>query len=468
MPPLAHTILYICCQNTEEGGAVSAIFARRNNVIFMAQEPYNLFAQQKQQYYPNARRPQQVGSSERPSYEEWYNTVPSDRNDTSNYNLRRAYELAPMDELERWRTASQEQLKNDESYHLKSMYFDPKTGVGEFMKSKNHPTLQGELDFYYGNSPQSKEFRDKYDLDKSGDYYRYVPRMQATTPQNYSQGNGAVMAGGTQYGQQTGGVARTTQPIRSMDDLVSAMYTDPQQEEKLRKASVANQRIMAVGDALRHIGNIFNTVNYAPSQQFNKPWEEERNRYLQEKAYRDKRNQIYMTYQQQKAAQDAKIAQAERQFQYNAAKDARDYELKKNESEARQQRQNALAAIDKARLEGQLDKNTYQRLVNQYYPENAQARINEIESRIAKNNRTGGERSGGSGGSKMPNYTVTDNVEWLFNENGERIGSKSTKTRTVEGRGQETKTNVGNFSIRGKKKKEEQKKTNVGNFSIHK
>lgn len=180
-----------------------------------------------------------------------------------------------------------------------------------------------------------------------------------------------------------------------------------------------------------------------------------------------------MTYQQQKAAQDAKIAQAERQFQYNAAKDARDYELKKNESEARQQRQNALAAIDKARLEGQLDKNTYQRLVNQYYPENAQARINEIESRIAKNNRTGGGRSvggsrGGGSRSSMPDY----DVDTVYERDDEGRVIKSTKTRRVkhtDGKtSSSTKTNVGNFSIRGKKKKEEQKKTNVGNFSIHK
>ena len=114
----------------------------------------------------------------RPTFEEWYATVPADRNDTTNYNLRRAYELAPYEELERWRTATPEQLQNDDSYHLKSMYFDPETGVGEFMKSKNHPTVKGELDFYNADSPESKAFRDKYELDATGDYYRYVPRAQ--------------------------------------------------------------------------------------------------------------------------------------------------------------------------------------------------------------------------------------------------------------------------------------------------
>lgn len=127
---------------------------------------------------------------------------------------------------------------------------------------------------------------------------------------------------------------RISNPIRNTDELAAAMdYTTPEQEERLRKASVANQRIMAVADALRHIGNIANTVNYAPSQQFNNPVLEEQARYEKGKAMRDKANQIYLTYQQQKAEQDRKARQweAEQQakrdqwnatFRYNAARDA--------------------------------------------------------------------------------------------------------------------------------------------------
>jgi hypothetical protein len=111
--------------------------------------------------------------------------------------------------------------------------------------------------------------------------------------------------------------------ITSMDDLARAMnYTTPEEEDRLRKASVANQRIMAIGDALRHIGNIANTVNYAPSQQFNNPVQEEHQRYLQGKALRDAANRQYLAYQQQKAAQDAKQRQWEATFNYNAARDA--------------------------------------------------------------------------------------------------------------------------------------------------
>lgn len=105
-------------------------------------------------------------------------------------------------------------------------------------------------------------------------------------------------------------------------DAISAMYTSPEQEEKMRKASVANQRILAIGDALRHIGNIYNTVNYAPSQQFNKPWEEEQTRYEKGKAVRDAANARYLSYQQAKAAQDAKQRELDRQFGYKVLHDA--------------------------------------------------------------------------------------------------------------------------------------------------
>lgn len=140
-----------------------------------------------------------------------------------------------------------------------------------------------------------------------------------TTTQTFTQpqNNNVVANGGT---TTAGG---TQKPITSMEDLATAMgYTSPKQEEKLRKASVANQRILAVGDALRHIGNIFNTVRYAPAQKFNSPVQEEYERYQRGKALRDKANLTYLNYQQQKAIQDAKQKQWEQQFRYNAAKDA--------------------------------------------------------------------------------------------------------------------------------------------------
>lgn len=120
------------------------------------------------------------------TFESWYKTVPTDRNDTTSYNLRRAFELAPREELEAWRTSSISDLKNGKN-HLNSVYLDPKTGIYEFMKAKNHPTLKYELEWFNSNDPEAVQFRNSYNLDDSGEYYRYVPK----NPEKFKNG-GAV------------------------------------------------------------------------------------------------------------------------------------------------------------------------------------------------------------------------------------------------------------------------------------
>lgn len=119
-----------------------------------------------------------TGAAPKITFESWYETVPSDRNDTTSYNLRRAFELAPREELEAWRTSSVEDLKNGKN-HLNSVYLNPKTGIYEFMKAKNHPTLKYELEWYNSKDPEAIKFRNAYDLDMSGDYYKYVPKKFA-------------------------------------------------------------------------------------------------------------------------------------------------------------------------------------------------------------------------------------------------------------------------------------------------
>lgn len=116
-----------------------------------------------------------TGAAPKVTFESWYNMIPEDRRDTTSYNLRRAFELAPREELEAWRTSSISDLKAGKN-HLNSVYLNPKTGIYEFMKAKDHPTLKYELDWYNSNDPEAVQFRNNYDLDKSGDYYRYVPK----------------------------------------------------------------------------------------------------------------------------------------------------------------------------------------------------------------------------------------------------------------------------------------------------
>ena len=119
-----------------------------------------------------------TGAAPKITFESWYETVPSDRNDTTSYNLSRAFELAPKEELEAWRTSSVEDLRNGKN-HLNSVYLNPKTAIYEFMKAKNHPTLKYELEWYNSKDPEAIKFRNAYDLDMSGDYYKYVPKKFA-------------------------------------------------------------------------------------------------------------------------------------------------------------------------------------------------------------------------------------------------------------------------------------------------
>ena len=111
-------------------------------------------------------RKKQYGGDDKPKFDDWYRTVPKEINDTTNYNLRRAYELLPYTELENWR-------KGKGKVHLRSVA-KTKNGNYEFLKSKNHPTYKKEIEWY--NSPDGESFRKEYVLDESTEYPTYKKR----------------------------------------------------------------------------------------------------------------------------------------------------------------------------------------------------------------------------------------------------------------------------------------------------
>lgn len=118
------------------------------------------------------------------SYEEWYKTVPKEKNDTTSYNLKRAYELAPKEQLNAF--------VQDPDAHLMSAY-QTSDGNYEFVKSKNHPTLNKELDWYNSDNPDAIDFRNNYDLDTTGEYYKYIkkeqPKVEEVKKPEYVQGS---------------------------------------------------------------------------------------------------------------------------------------------------------------------------------------------------------------------------------------------------------------------------------------
>ena len=120
--------------------------------------------------YGNSPLVQEKPKAKRSSFEEWYKTVPATKNDTTSYNLRRAYELAPKKELDNF-------VKNPDSHLLTS--YPNKEGSYEFMKSKNHPTIKKELDWFNSKDSEAAQFRKNYKLDTSGEYYKYVPKNKS-------------------------------------------------------------------------------------------------------------------------------------------------------------------------------------------------------------------------------------------------------------------------------------------------
>lgn len=206
-------------------------------------------------------------------------------------------------------------------------------------------------------------------------------------------------------------VPQPANQITSTEDLAAAMgYTSPEQEEKMRKASLMNRRILAVGDALRHIGNIANTINYAPAQKFNSPVQEEELRYQRGKLLRDKANTTYIKYQQAKEAQDRAAAKMEMEFKLKQADDARKDRL----NDARISRYNAQNAKDGA---NQAYWETRARLLEEGWPLDKaikEAKKAEIDERArlarAKANQGGfAPRSGGRrGGGSEDKYTLVD------------------------------------------------------------
>lgn len=108
------------------------------------------------------------GGQTKPKFEDWYKTVPAEINDTTNYNLRRAYELLPFNELEDWRNGKA---------HLRSIV-PTSNGDYEFLKSKKHPTYNKEIEWFNSNDKNAIEFRNNYRLDNKDKYPKYIKKSK--------------------------------------------------------------------------------------------------------------------------------------------------------------------------------------------------------------------------------------------------------------------------------------------------
>lgn len=90
--------------------------------------------------------------------------IPEEKQDTINYRLRRAFELAPQEDLYKFATSDA---------HLNSVYYNSDTGEYEFMKRITHPAYRLELEDYDKN----KEFQKNWIYVLTDMYGKYVPKQ---------------------------------------------------------------------------------------------------------------------------------------------------------------------------------------------------------------------------------------------------------------------------------------------------
>jgi hypothetical protein len=116
-------------------------------------------------------------ASEQNQYEAFKKTLPPNLRNSSEDEYDMKYYWQNMGKPKDFTQAqSYEQpmfsLEKDKFYHAPSV--EPNTL--RFLKPPTHPTIQKELNWYKSNDPKALDFRSKYDIDKSGKFYKYVPK----------------------------------------------------------------------------------------------------------------------------------------------------------------------------------------------------------------------------------------------------------------------------------------------------
>ena len=96
-----------------------------------------------------------------------------------------------------------------------------------------------------------------------------------------------------------------TEPDGGALQYAKDLLTTPEQEKTYRKKAQANQRVIAIADALRHLSNIYYTTKGASPQTYNSPVVGFKTQYENDKAQRYKNNADYADMVAKKNKQDA-------------------------------------------------------------------------------------------------------------------------------------------------------------------
>uniref|UniRef100_A0A6M3J1J0 Uncharacterized protein n=1 Tax=viral metagenome TaxID=1070528 RepID=A0A6M3J1J0_9ZZZZ len=122
-------------------------------------------------------------------YNEWRKTLPQNLSiETPDYDLRYLWEQSDKPKTFR-ESVSRGSFAEISPGEWHGMSIEPKTG--RFLKTKDHPSIQAELDWFNSNDPGAMEFRWNNALidDPNSKYYQYVPKseLKDVSPQELAE-----------------------------------------------------------------------------------------------------------------------------------------------------------------------------------------------------------------------------------------------------------------------------------------
>ena len=127
----------------------------------------------------------QKGGKSKPKFEDWYKTVPKEKNDTTNYDLEKAYNELPFEELEQFRTIPEKHLD------------------GRF-KKPNHMTYSDEGYGWIGSDKIGWTFYPSPRQQQLYPYEKYVEYWNQNEPNSILNYNGKIYKVSPQVFKQGG------------------------------------------------------------------------------------------------------------------------------------------------------------------------------------------------------------------------------------------------------------------------
>lgn len=186
------------------------------------------------------------------------------------------------------------------------------------------------------SDPKSLPGWNRQSANDDGEYYeggelRTIPKDKVSPPLRDNVFTGdelGISNNAVTQSTPISGYVNTGDADKDVPTFITNTFSDPDKEDSYRRQSRNRMAIMAVGDAIRQLGNIYNTTKYAPSQTFNNPVENEYGRYYTQKKLREA--DAYRKYTMQLQRDKLEAEQKQREFQNQLKLKEHDYKLAKD------------------------------------------------------------------------------------------------------------------------------------------